>query len=282
MTTTTQTRYRDRIEQGVRLLSERFADPPGAEALAREVGVSRYHFQRLYRAATGESVLETVNRLRAIRALELLEAGRSVGEIAEAVGYETPQAFARAFRAWTGLSPSQARGRAGEIKSRLARPAAESPAPVEVEIVSLDPVSLTVIHTRQPIGPLNAVYEALFGAVAHAGRMEDVRGIYGVPFNDPQSDPDQIADHMAALEIAGPRVAGLEQFDMAGGRAVRARHTGPFERLEETSLAVYAKVLARGWTLADHPARHHHLDDPENVPAGALRTDIYLLLEETS
>ncbi|GGE46873.1 AraC family transcriptional regulator [Marinicauda pacifica] len=280
MKTETEARYRARVDEAVRLLSTRLADPPPADELARLVGASRYHFQRLYRAATGESVLETLNRLRAVRALELLERSVPVTEIAAEVGYETSQAFARAFRGWTGASPSEAREIAADLKRRFARPDRPEGAAVEIEITRLAPLTLTIIHTRQPIGPLNPVYEALFATVAEQGRLEDVRGIYGVPLNDPAFDPEGLVEHLAAIELGGEKLAGHAQHDIAGGRAVRTRHTGPFEALPGTETALYHRVLEEGWILADAPPLHHHLDEPDDVPAEDLRTDIYLTLRE--
>ena len=100
MKTETEARYRARVDEAVRLLSTRLADPPPADELARLVGASRYHFQRLYRAATGESVLETLNRLRAVRALELLERSVPVTEIAAEVERQQRRALLpRALRA---------------------------------------------------------------------------------------------------------------------------------------------------------------------------------------
>lgn len=283
MNPATQSRYRDRVEHAVRLLTERLEAPPSAEALAREVGVSPFHFQRLYRAATGESVLATLNRLRAVRALELIEAGEgSVTAISAAVGYETPQAFSRAFRAWTGMSPSKARGKTSALKESFRRPAAADPVSVSVEILALEPLCLTIVHTRQPIGPLDTFYEALFGALAQSNRLDDMRGIYGLPLNDPFSDPDAIEDHIAALDVTGGPVRGLERYDVDAGPAVRARHTGRFEDIDRTSLAIYARIIDEGWRLADRPALHHHLDAPEDAAPEALRTDIYIPLEEES
>jgi len=76
--------------------------------LAALVGLSPFHFTRMFKQTTGVSPFVYLRRLRAERARALLETGElSVIEIALAVGYDTPQAFARMFRAETGMSPSQ-------------------------------------------------------------------------------------------------------------------------------------------------------------------------------
>ena len=78
--------------------------------LAQIVDVSPFHFARAFKLSTGETPHAYLRRLRCERAKTLL-AGTvcSIGEIAAEVGYETPQAFARMFRAEVGASPGEYR-----------------------------------------------------------------------------------------------------------------------------------------------------------------------------
>lgn len=274
----TKVRYLSRVDRAARILAERLDDPPTADVLARSVGVSRYHFQRIYRAATGETVLDTLTRLRALRALDMLATGVPVGEVAVAVGYDTPQAFARAFKHWTGTSPSKARAQVDDLKHRFRNPEHSIEAPARIEITSLEPVRLTVIRTRQPFGSLNSVYERLFAAVAERDMLSAVRGIYGLPENDPNSEPDGYVEHVAALALGDERLERFEQIELAAAPALCLRHTGPFENLDTTSMILYRYIVARGLALHDGPPVHHHLDDPDEVSAEHLRTDIYVRL----
>jgi len=277
----TENRYLERVDRAARLLAERLADPPGADELARAVGVSRFHFQRIYRAATGETLLETLSRLRALRALERLSAGASVTEVAGAVGYDTPQAFARAFRQWTGVTPSEARDRARALSARFQQSAVPQATPLDIEIASMNPLRLTVVRTRRPFGPLNDVYESLFEAAARQGKLDAVQGIFGLPENDPISDPAGLERHIAGISLDDAVLDGFETIDIAEASALRLRHTGPFEEIDTTSLAMYRHVVDRDLALVDSPQLQHHLDDPEQVPVQRLRTDLYLALVES-
>ncbi|HEV2707183.1 MAG TPA: helix-turn-helix transcriptional regulator [Pyrinomonadaceae bacterium] len=81
-----------------------------AEAFWRYAGLSKFHFQRLFKAATGVSPSHYHIDLRMSEARRLLRETRmSVIDVALEVGYANPSHFARLFRRETGLSPSDYR-----------------------------------------------------------------------------------------------------------------------------------------------------------------------------
>ena len=76
-------------------------------ALARECGVSRFHLLRLFKAVYGATPIAYAERVRLDRAAAALRAtDRPIGEIAAQAGYESPSAFARAFRRRMGAAPA--------------------------------------------------------------------------------------------------------------------------------------------------------------------------------
>lgn len=80
------------------------------ERLAVQAGLSKFHFQRLFKRATGVSPSRYHINLRMNLARQLLrETKKSVVEIALEVGYADPSHFAKLFRRETGLSPSDYR-----------------------------------------------------------------------------------------------------------------------------------------------------------------------------
>lgn len=82
------------------------------QELADLVRLSRFHFSTAFRKATRQSPYGWLTELRLNRARQLLEQPeRAVTEIALDVGFQTPSAFAAAFRKKTGLSPTEYRRR---------------------------------------------------------------------------------------------------------------------------------------------------------------------------
>jgi transcriptional regulator GlxA family with amidase domain len=76
--------------------------------------MSPRNFARRFKAATGESPLGYVHRLRIDAARHLLESRtKAIGEVGRAVGYDDPKFFRRLFGRYTGISPRAYRARFG-------------------------------------------------------------------------------------------------------------------------------------------------------------------------
>lgn len=84
----------------------------GLAELAALINLSRYHFCTAFRVSTGYSPYHWLTRERIARARQLLAMpALSIADVALTVGYETPSAFAAAFRRITGMTPSAYRRR---------------------------------------------------------------------------------------------------------------------------------------------------------------------------
>ena len=84
----------------------------GIDRVARELGMSRQTLYRRLKAegVTFEEILDAKRRQLAVRYLKLDRI--SVKAAAYKLGFSDPAAFSRAFKRWTGLSPSAARAEA--------------------------------------------------------------------------------------------------------------------------------------------------------------------------
>lgn len=95
------------------------AGAPGVDALARAVALSRRTFARRFLAATGNTPLEYIQRVRVEAAKRALESGRTVTDAAHRVGYGDPVAFRKVFGRVAGLTPADYRARYGPRQERL-------------------------------------------------------------------------------------------------------------------------------------------------------------------
>ncbi|MBQ8342161.1 MAG: helix-turn-helix transcriptional regulator, partial [Clostridia bacterium] len=78
------------------------------DRLASEVGLSKYHFIRKFKEATGQTVVSYINAVRIERAERLLREGQlSVAAVAEACGFPNHSYFSKVFCRLRGMLPSE-------------------------------------------------------------------------------------------------------------------------------------------------------------------------------
>jgi AraC family transcriptional regulator len=101
--------YTDRINRVLDHIRAHLLDDLSLDVLAGVAGFSSFHFHRIAQAMTGETLAETVARLRLERAAALLRADPRlpIADAALASGFVSQAHFSRAFKKHFGLSPRQ-------------------------------------------------------------------------------------------------------------------------------------------------------------------------------
>jgi AraC family transcriptional regulator len=104
--------YGKRVDRVIDYIRAHLADELTLGGLAAVATFSPFHFHRVFKASTGETLFEFIPRLRIERAASALIAHprQSVLEVALDHGFASAATFARAFRARFGMSASQWRG----------------------------------------------------------------------------------------------------------------------------------------------------------------------------
>ncbi len=100
------------IEQALKLIHDDPSADHSVGNLASQVGLSRRHFARVFKAETGATVARHVESIRVERATVLLESTELSHEaIATHVGFNSGEAMRQVFHRERGISPSQQRER---------------------------------------------------------------------------------------------------------------------------------------------------------------------------
>ena len=101
------------LERAIEYIEHHLNENIGLSDVSRETGYSYYHMTRLFSSVLGESVGRYINRRRLYNASEkLIHSNQRVIDIALDCGFQSPEAFSRAFKAAFGSSPVEYR-RAG-------------------------------------------------------------------------------------------------------------------------------------------------------------------------
>ena len=108
-----------RVRRSLRIMHESISVESDVESLARQVGLSRPHFFKLFKMQMGVTPNIYLNTLRSEHAIhDLLKTEKSVTDIAEELGFSSQASFTRFFSSNVGIAPSEYR--------RVARVDAES------------------------------------------------------------------------------------------------------------------------------------------------------------
>lgn len=99
-----------RLCQSIDYVEQHLQSPIKIEDIARSAMTSKYHFQRMFHALTGFTVTEYVrNRRLTLAAEDLVGTEHKIIDIALKYGYESPEAFTKAFQRMHGVTPLAAK-----------------------------------------------------------------------------------------------------------------------------------------------------------------------------
>ncbi|WP_226645950.1 AraC family transcriptional regulator [Mesobacillus subterraneus] len=106
------------LQRAIDYIEEHLLDDMTVEDIAKQASSSPFHFQRTFAILTDISVGEYIRRRRlTLAAGELCNSDAKVIDLALKYGYDTPEAFTKAFRRQHGISPTEARKYTGKLKS---------------------------------------------------------------------------------------------------------------------------------------------------------------------
>lgn len=109
----------ERWNEAMRQIEENLAGEIDVATLARMAHTSEHHFRRMFSTLAGLPISEYVRRRRLTQATAEIVAGQaSVLEIATTYGYQSADAFSRAFKAMHGMTPSEARRPGAVLRSQ--------------------------------------------------------------------------------------------------------------------------------------------------------------------
>ena len=99
-----------RVRKSMRLMSESLGAELDLDGIAKESGLSRPHFYKLFRVQTGVTPHIYVNTLRMEKAIDaVVGSERPFGEIGFELGFSSQSGFTRFFAANVGMAPTDYR-----------------------------------------------------------------------------------------------------------------------------------------------------------------------------
>lgn len=270
--------YLAQVQKGIDYIEEHLDFEIETSSVARHAGVSHWHFQRIFKALTHETLKSYIRTRRLTNALRKLERGEErVLDIAITAGFESQESFTRAFKAAFGVTPAAYR------RSKLSIPA-PAKARIDAEYlehlhngISLEPE----IYTQRQLC-LVGLATCFFGADSEKNNMADkIPGLwsdflerlpeipktvagtcYGVVRQTP-ARTDEL-EYLAGIEVDAELAPppGMTKIVVPSARYAKFTHRGRMHLLDQTVNYIYSNWLARS------KLRHTYAADLEFYGAG--------------
>jgi AraC family transcriptional regulator len=232
---TTTVTHRSLVAGAITLIERDLDLDLGLEALADRAGVSPFHFHRLFRSVVGEPPASYVRRLRLERAaISLKYSRRPVTDIAFEAGYDTHEAFTRAFKTRFGAAPRRFRVESRHNVTLDAQPT----------IVRIPPRRIACVRH---VGPYDETGPAFAKVLEWAGRRGLLPGatLLGVYWDDQTITPRDRTRCVVGLFVDDHAVGDgeVEVRQLDGGDHAVVRVHGPAEHRRRSYDLLYGQWL---------------------------------------
>lgn len=293
--------YQKRMQRVLLHIEKNLDATPSLEELAGVACFSPFHFHRLFKSLVGESVAAYVRRLRLERAAHQVSySTASVLDMALDAGYESPEAFTRAFRAAFGVSPSHYRKHGGCLQFSLKKDVGPYPfyhanpevLPVDVQIKHVPPILVACLRHVGPYDSCGPTFGRLCGMLGEAGLCGPETVAYAISYDDPDTTPteklrmDVCVSLPQDVDVHSPALAKLLQTTelftqgLGGGEYACLLIKGPYTLLHSAWRSLYCQWLPQsGREPGDSMGFEAYYNDPMNTPPDELLSEIFIPLK---
>ncbi len=282
-----------RFARVIEHIDDNLSAPLDGASLADIAAYSRFHFHRQFAALFGIGVGKYIQLARFHRAAQQLayRPKQSVLTIALDCGFESPEAFSRAFKRLHGQSPRHFRQSPNwDNASALYQPIFDARDQTtnkgtimpNIEITHFPQTRVaTLRHHGDPAHLGDSIRRFIAWRKRHA-LPPHKSATYNIIHSNPEDTPAEafmfdlcVATHIAIDE----NPEGVFEQTIPALRCARVRHIGPNQSLKDTIKPVFAHWMVQtGETAGDYPLFFHRVSLFPDSPAAQATTDIYIPL----
>ncbi|WGO91239.1 AraC family transcriptional regulator [Pseudomonas viciae] len=280
--------YTKRFNAVLAYIDDNLEGDLSVKTLSQVANFSAFHFHRQFTAFVGVPVSRYVQLMRLRRAAHRLAAlpDYSVLDAASGAGFESPEAFCRAFRRSLGMTPSAFRKEPNwqVWNSVFAIPHFSRTIIMQVQIVEFPEVRVATLEHCGPPGLVNESVRKFIEWRMQSGQSPVASSrSFGIPYGNPDTTPPQAFRFAICGEIheaVVPNEFGVHETVIPGGRCAVVRHAGSPDHIGETIYPMYRDWLpASGEELRDQPLFFHYLSVYPETPQDQWQTDVYVPLQ---
>ncbi|KTD17807.1 AraC family transcriptional regulator [Legionella jordanis] len=279
--------YQLQFEKVLGFIGKHLDDELSLDQLSKIACFSKHHFHRLFTAYTGLSLQQYIRWLRLKRAAHqlIIYKDKPILQIAIHAGFESHEAFTRAFKNACHLSPSQFRAQcswqAWETPPYCLAKQGEI---MNVTIKNMKARRLAVFeHRGDPAKVGESVNKLIHWAKTQSMNLKPKAGeAFGFAYDDPKTTA--AANFRFDLAITVPEQLKLEgmivEKRLPAGRYAVAVHKGSRDNIGDTVYALYKNWLTQsGEELGELPCIFCYYNLDHEVAETELLTECWLLLK---
>ncbi|MBJ6802597.1 AraC family transcriptional regulator [Geomonas propionica] len=280
--------YAERFDRVLRYIERHLDEPLTVERLSRVAHFSKFHFHRQFSLYTGIGVFAYIRLLRLKHASYRLiyRKEERIIDIALDAGFDSPEAFARAFRQMFGQSPSQFRKSPQwqPWKERFRLPPNQRREDMDVKIVEFPETRVAVLAHRGAPEKLDDSALRFIEWRKQSGLSPVKQSLtIGIVYDDPSNvEPEQFRFDICGevSEEVPENPQGVFNSVIPAGRCAVVRHLGSHDRIGDNIYPLFRDWLPKsGEELRDFPLFFNYLNLLPDVAEHELITDIYLPLK---
>ncbi len=244
------------------------------EELIRVAGYSYYHFHRIFKAYTGESLKKYIKRIQLEKALQQMQMDReNITQIAMKSGYNTPSSFNKAFKEMFGINPS-------EYKQSLV-PKRKLYKEIEPErIVNVEPIEVYSIRHVGDYEKLDETWEKIMQFAGRNRLFNDDFYAYAIAYDNPDISNSSRLRYDACISASKKvelKNSEIQQKTLDAGKYAVFLHKGEHADLTHTYDAIFGAWLYAGSVLLrDAPVFQRFLNDKREVKSEELLTEVWI------
>lgn len=254
--------------------------------IAQVAYLSEFHFHRIFKSFTGETVKEYILRLKIERAaVRLKHSTDDIGDIAMDSGFENHETFSRAFKRYFEQTPQDYRNAIqGVVLKKKAdyRNAAVNLNNLQLEepvIQQIPDLHLAYIRHTGSYDQVAASFQRLMLWAATHLVLKWRPVTVGILHDDPDLTAEDRIRFDACVILRKPiqPKGEIGYKAIEGGKFAVFRYKGPYENFYTVYDYVYNVCLfEKGWTLADKPALEWYVQSPPFYKPENYVTDFYV------
>ncbi len=299
--TTTQI-YVERLQRCLNYISGNLDQPISFDTLAEVACFSPFHFHRIFRGLTGETVADLIRRIRMEYAYHLLhDQQQTVTTSTFETGYENVESFSRAFKKHFQLKASTVKKLPAPYKPKNSYAVSLQLNPLTLIFhpiirvtnmkVRIEDIKAHPIAYIRHIGPYQEVgdtYRQLFGWARTNGAMEPMPHVYGFSWDDPKIVPASKLRFDAAISLPkdwqkkSDKSVVISNFP--GGLWAITRHQGSHSEVGPVFHELMGRWIPTSGYLPDNqrPCLEIYLNTPLTTAEPDLLTEICIPVQKIS